>query len=134
MPQTILVIEDDTMIQDLIERALSSEGYVIIGFPSGEEALVATTQATPDLVILDIGLPGIDGYETGKRLKALQSLRDVPLVFLSGRSRAEDNGRSFASGGDLFLRKPFALDQLRGIVGAALSSHRPFLRPTAKAS
>ena len=127
MARSILVIEDDSVIQDIITKSIASTESRLTIIANGEEALTFLSTNVPDLVLVDIGLPGLNGYETISKMRAMPGLGQTPVIFLSGRSKEEDNGRSFASGGQLYLKKPFSVQELRSLVDLALGS-LPVLR------
>lgn len=122
MARSILVIEDDSVIQDIITKSIASNETRLTIIANGEEALIFLSTNVPDLILVDIGLPGLNGYETISKMRAMPGLSQTPVIFLSGRSKEEDNGRSFASGGQLYLKKPFSVQELRSLVDLALGS------------
>jgi DNA-binding response OmpR family regulator len=122
MATSILVIEDDPHILEIIRKSLIERNCNLLVATSGEAALRIAATTVPDLILAYIGLPGLNGYETISRAKAIPGFDQIPVIFLSGRSREEDNGRSFACGGQLYLRKPFSIYELRSLVDLALGS------------
>ena len=120
--RVILVIDDDATITDLLTRVLTADGYTVVTAADGTSGLQLAEQHRPDLIIMDITMPDMDGYQATTRLKENPTLADVPVVFLSGKSPAEDGGRSFATGAITFLRKPLRIQQIRDIVRLALES------------
>lgn len=124
MSYSILVIDDDQTIRDVISKTLNDEGWKVIFADSGESALELFRTIIPDLILVDVGLPGLNGYETISRLKKLPRMKQMPIIFLSGQSKEEDQGRSFACGGHLYLKKPFSVNELRSIVRLSLDSVR----------
>lgn len=118
----ILVIDDDLTITDLIQSVLSKEGYFVYTANSGEEGIKLALEKMPHLIFMDIMMPGLDGYETTEKIKNNPQLKEVPVVFLTGRSASEDGGRAFAKGGASFIRKPFKNQQLKDLVRLILSS------------
>lgn len=118
----ILVVDDEPQITQLLDRILSRVGYEVMIANSGVEALKLVETLTPDLVIMDITMPLMDGYESTAKMKKFNHLSGVPVIFLSGRPIDDDAGRAFAVGGAAYLRKPFDDHQIRAVVGLALSA------------
>ena len=113
---TILVIDDDTAITDLIKTVLEKDGFTVLEAHSGMEGIEIAAKKKPDLIIMDITMPDMDGYAATEKLKSDDKLKNIPVIFLSGRSPSEDGGRSFAKGGLTFMRKPFSNQQIRDLV------------------
>ncbi len=108
----VLVADDDPAILRLIEVTFALEGLEVVGVARGEEALRAARNETFDLIVLDVMMPGIDGWEVCERLKADEATADVPIVFLSARTRDEDQARGLGLGVDAYVTKPFDPDAL----------------------
>ena len=106
----VLVVEDEEHLRSMLEAALRYSGFATTSTGDGRQALELATTAAPDVIVLDVSLPGLDGFEVCRRLKAAGST--VPIVFLSGRSSTEDKVRGLTLGGDDYLAKPFGLDEL----------------------
>jgi two-component system, NtrC family, response regulator AtoC len=106
----MLVVDDDPGLRDYLEALASSRGYEVTAVPTGEEALKRLDDARPDLVTLDLVLPGIDGLETLRRLK--ERLPEVPVVMLSGHGQARSIVEAMKLGASDFLRKPFEVEEL----------------------
>lgn len=113
----ILVVDDDPKITRLVQRALALEGYSVETATSGPLALNAARSFEPDLVILDILMPGMDGLEVCRRLRAAG---DTPILFLTAKDEVEDRVEGLDSGGDDYVVKPFALEELLARVRALL--------------
>jgi CheY-like chemotaxis protein len=118
----ILVIDDEEAVTGVIQAVLSREGYRVHLAHDGAEGVKLASQVQPDLIIMDITMPGMDGYEATERLKQDPKLADVPIIFLTGKSASEDGGRAFAKGGVSYVRKPFTSQQLRDLVALAMQS------------
>jgi DNA-binding response OmpR family regulator len=88
----------------------------------GEEGIERAREFKPNLVLLDIMMPNTSGYEVCNELKQMKEMSGVPVVFLTGRDTREDSGRSFQSGGDMFVKKPFSCERLADLVKIALTS------------
>ena len=120
--QKILVIDDEAEITDIVETYFEGLGYNVEAANSGQAGLQKAADFKPNLVLLDIMMPDTTGYEVCNELKQMDSMRGVPVVFLTGRDTREDSGRSFQAGGDMFVKKPFSCERLADIVKIALSS------------
>jgi two-component system, OmpR family, response regulator len=114
----ILVVDDEEYIRDLVSSALRIAGYQSVTAADGSRALAAVSADNPDLVILDVGLPGIDGFEVCRRLR--EDGDETPVIFLTARDAAEDRVSGFTKGGDDYLTKPFSLEELVARVRAVL--------------
>jgi two-component system response regulator MprA len=114
----ILVVDDDAPIRRMLDRTLSSEGYAVESAADGGEALAAVERSTPDLIVLDVGLPGIDGLSVSKRLRA-KGLA-VPVLLLTARDAVADRVAGLDAGADDYLVKPFATEELLARVRALL--------------
>ncbi len=106
----ILLVEDDVHLAQGLERALLSEGYVVDAVNTGEGALYIVKEFTPDMVILDIGLPDINGFEVLKKLRVKQPL--LPVLLLTARDSVEDKVAGLDYGADDYLTKPFDMPEL----------------------
>ncbi|HEX4509162.1 MAG TPA: response regulator transcription factor [Burkholderiaceae bacterium] len=109
-PVRILLVEDDPLLSDSTARALRSQGWVVDCTERGEPVAISVRQDPYDLLILDIGLAGIDGFETLRRVRGQGS--DLPVLMLTARDAIEDRVRGLESGADDYLVKPFALSEL----------------------
>lgn len=113
----ILVVEDDRRMAAFLDRALTYAGYRVSVVEDGEHALVRTEEQPPDLVLLDVMLPGIDGLEVARRLRAGSG---VPILMLTAREGLDDRIEGLDSGADDYLAKPFALQELLARLRALL--------------
>lgn len=118
MKAHILVVDDDTRIMNLLRRILAYEGYSVTIAPSGTEALDRSLERPPDLVVLDIMLPGLDGLEVARRLRAAGDR--VPILMLTARDAVADRVQGLEIGADDYLVKPFAPEELVARVKALL--------------
>ncbi len=119
---TILVVEDDEPIRDAVVRGLGLHGYDVNGAGDAEAALATVGRRRPDLLVLDIGLPGMSGIELCERLRSVGV--DVPILMLSARDQVGDRVAGLHAGADDYLVKPFALDELLARVQALLRRAR----------
>ncbi len=106
----ILVVEDDKAVRDALSRALRVEGYLVQLVANGGDALASLAERTPDAVILDVGLPGLDGLETCRLLRAKGD--EVPVLMLTARASLSDRVAGLDAGADDYLVKPFELEEL----------------------
>lgn len=114
----ILVVDDDPKILKILQHTLSKEGFRVTTAASGEEALQVARQMSPALVLLDIMMPGMDGFETYQRLRAIRG--EVPVIILSARSDEIDKIVGFRMGVDDYQTKPFSPTELALRVKAVL--------------
>jgi two-component system, OmpR family, response regulator MprA len=118
----VLVVEDDTEIADVLRRSLRKAGYEVRASADGVEALEAAAVFMPDLVVLDLGLPRLDGVEVCRRLRAES---DVPILMLTARAETEDRVGGLDSGADDYLVKPFERQELLARIRALLRRRPP---------
>lgn len=116
MPQ-VLVVEDEPNIADFIRRGLIYKGYEVDVAHSGEQALDLARERPPDLVILDLMLPGMDGLEVCRRMRAADN---VPIIMLTARDATSDKVEGLEAGADDYVAKPFEFDELLARIRAAL--------------
>jgi two-component system OmpR family response regulator len=114
----ILIVEDDTALANGIQRILESEGYAVDVINRGEQAVLAARQEHIDLMILDLGLPGMDGFEALKRLR--EAGQRVPVLILTARDALEDRVQGLDLGADDYMAKPFAAPELTARVRALI--------------
>jgi len=108
----VLLVDDTPANLDVLTGLLEPQGYRVLAAPSGEVALRIAARAKPDLVLLDVLMPGIDGYETCRRLKAAEETRDIPVVFISALEEVEDLVLGFRAGGTDYITKPFRAEEV----------------------
>lgn len=123
---SILVVEDESDIAEVVQFNLEREGYHVDTVADGLEALRAVTDSPPDLVILDIMLPGMDGLEICRRLRADRATVDVPIIVLSARGEELDRVVGLELGVDDYVAKPFSPRELALRVGAVLRRTRQY--------
>src|ERR1700677_2706240 len=109
---SIIVVDDQPANLRLLEDMLKVDGYKIRSFPRGRLALAAAAQNPPDLFLLDINMPEMNGYEVCERLKANPDLAAAPVIFLSALNATEDKVKAFQTGGSDYINKPFQLEEL----------------------
>ena len=120
----ILVAEDERDIRDLITFTLRFAGYEVIPVSNGEEALALTRQEMPDLVLLDVRMPRMTGYEVCEKIKSDPEIEHIPVMFLSAKGQEAEIQAGLEAGAIEYLLKPFAPDQLTARVQEALARHR----------
>jgi DNA-binding response OmpR family regulator len=116
----VLVADDDDDIRSLVSFRLQRSGYRVIVASDGEEALALALEHAPDLAVLDVMMPKLDGYEVTRRLRGEDATRAMPVILLTARAQEADVARGFESGADDYLRKPFSPQELRARVQAIL--------------
>lgn len=118
----VLVIDDEPEITEIVEAFLSEAGYTVAAENAPVNAARKAAEFQPDVILLDIMMPGMDGYDVCQQIKAQANMGHVPVIFLTGKDRADDMGRSFKVGGDMFIKKPFSCERLLEIVNIVVMS------------
>lgn len=113
---SIMLVDDNPTNLKLLEDMLRVQGYEVRSFPRGRMALAAAQQQPPELILLDINMPEMNGYEVCERLKANPALADIPVIFLSALNATEDKVKGFRTGGADFVSKPFQLEEVQARV------------------
>lgn len=117
---TILIVEDDTDVADMLNAYFRVQGYNVMTVNWGEEVLEACRSQRPDITILDIRLPDIDGYEVARRLRSNRRTEDIPIIFLTEKRNRGDRLQGLELGADDYITKPFDIQELRLRVRNAL--------------
>ena len=112
----IMIVDDNPANLKLLEDMLLQRGYEVRSFPLGRLALAAAIKNPPDLILLDINMPEMNGYQVCERLKSTQGLSDVPVIFLSALNETEDKVQAFRSGGVDYISKPFQFEEVQARV------------------
>jgi DNA-binding response OmpR family regulator len=120
MSQKILIVEDEPNIVVPLQFSLEQKGYQVVVAASGEEALESITRERPDLVLLDIMLPGVDGFEVCRVVRADPQLQHLKVVFLSALGREIDVAKGMALSADAYIIKPFSLLEVLAKIGDLL--------------
>ena len=120
MAKRLLVVDDDPGLLLAVSETLRAEGYDVKTARRGAEALIIVAQTLPDLIISDIRMPGMDGYQLVRNLRSNARTRLVPLVFLTAKDEIADRIQGFRTGVDAYLTKPFEPEELTAIVRAIL--------------
>jgi DNA-binding response OmpR family regulator len=118
----VLVIDDEPEITDIVATFLKEVGYQVETENSGMGGLEKAKTFKPDLILLDIMMPFMDGYQVCEELKKNAQTKKTAVVFLTAKDAKSDEGRSFGSGGDMFIKKPFSCERLLEIVKVVLLS------------
>jgi DNA-binding response OmpR family regulator len=116
MVKRILIVDDDEMVLIALNELLRPEGYEVHTFSSGTEALKKLDQNGYDLLMLDIIMPEMDGFELCKKIREKENYRETPIVFLTAKSQEEDRVQGIEAGANLFLSKPISPEKLLGII------------------
>jgi len=112
MPRKILIVEDNQDSRELVVKVLKNKGYQTIEAADGEEALEKVAAEKPDLILLDISIPKIDGYEVAKRLKSQEEFRDIPIVALTAHAMKGDREKVIVAGFEGYISKPINVHEL----------------------
>ncbi len=110
--RTVLYIEDNEANRLLIRRVLEAEGYAVLEAGDGSSGLEVVRRSTPDLILLDINLPEMDGYELVSRLRGIMELDNTPIIALTANVMKGDRERTLAAGCDGYIQKPIDVDDL----------------------
>jgi CheY-like chemotaxis protein len=124
MSYTILVADDEPPLLRLMEFIIAREGHVMVGAANGEEALRKAREESPDLVLLDIMMPRIDGYEVARQLRADPQFANIPIIMLSAKAQEDDIRKGKEVGVDEYITKPFEPDHLAAVIAKHLQPDR----------
>ncbi|MEZ0396469.1 MAG: response regulator [Anaerolineales bacterium] len=120
----ILIAEDERDIRDLITFTLRFAGYEVVAASNGEEAVSLAQQEKPDLILMDVRMPRMTGYEACAAIKADPALQDIPVMFLSAKGQEAEIQAGLSAGATEYLLKPFAPDQLTARIQTILAQHK----------
>jgi CheY-like chemotaxis protein len=124
MPK-ILLVEDNEMNRDMLSRRLVRSGFDVVMAVDGQQGVTMASSEAPDLILMDISLPVIDGWEATRRLKGDASTKAIPIIALTAHAMTQDREQAFAVGCDDFDTKPVELPRLLGKINALLEKARP---------
>jgi CheY-like chemotaxis protein len=127
-PQRILIVDDEIINLFAIVEALGGYGFDLVTAQNGDEALISARERRPDLILLDILMPGMDGFEACAQLKSDSETRDIPIIFLTGITETEQKLRAFQLGGVDYITKPFESREVLARVILHLDQHSLYLR------
>ncbi len=122
-PSDIMIVDDNPANLKLLEDMLVRQGHEVRSFPLGRLALAAAMKAPPDLILLDINMPEMNGYEVCERLKSNSALSDIPIIFLSALNETQDKVKAFRSGAVDYISKPFQFEEVHARVETHLKLH-----------
>ncbi len=120
----ILLVDDEADIRDILRIALEQEGYEIYEAADGQEALDQVKQLKPDLVVLDLMLPKVDGYKVCQLLKSDDQYKKIPVLLFTARGRAEEISLAMECGANAYMAKPFEPKKLVAILGALVNASK----------
>jgi two-component system, cell cycle response regulator DivK len=112
MPRKILVVEDNEDSRELVVKVLKNKGYQVTAAVDGEEAVEKAIAEKPDLILLDISLPKLDGYEVAKKLKSLAEFQEIPIVALTAHAMKGDREKVIVAGFEGYITKPINVREL----------------------
>lgn len=123
MPK-ILLVEDNEMNRDMLSRRLVRSGFEVVMAVDGQQGVAMASSETPDLILMDISLPVIDGWEATRRIKGDEGTKSIPIIVLTAHAMTQDRDQAFAVGCDDFDTKPVELPRLLGKINALLDKAR----------
>ncbi len=121
----ILLVEDNEMNRDMLSRRLQKKGYEVVMAVDGEQGVAMAEAQAPALILMDMSLPGLDGWEATRRLKAAAGTRAIPVIALTAHAMAGDREKALAAGCDDFDTKPIELERLLAKMTALLARTGP---------
>lgn len=122
MTHTILLAEDDELIREMMLRHLTLSGYHVVTVGDGAKAVLLARQERPDLILMDMGLPILNGWQASHRLKTSSDTRHIPIIAVTAFAMSDDRLRCLRAGCDAFESKPLNLDRLMGTIHQLLSA------------
>ena len=122
----VLIVDDDAMARETLEALLRREGYTLLFATNGSEVLDRLAQLAPDLILLDVMMPGMNGYELCERIKAMPTHRHIPIILLTALDSPSDLARGLDSGADEFVSKPFTSVELKARIRSMLRIKRQY--------
>ena len=120
----ILIAEDEQDIRTLIQFTLQFAGHDVVAFKDGQEALENAEQENPDLIMMDVRMPRMDGYTACRNMKTIPAIANIPVVFLSAKGQEAEINVGYEAGAEEYLLKPFAPDDLTNRVNELLQKFR----------
>ncbi|HSX22044.1 MAG TPA: response regulator [Gaiellaceae bacterium] len=121
--RTVLVVEDDEDILSLVSKRLVLDGFDVVVARDGEDALKLAQERKPDIAVLDLGLPGLDGIDVLRGIRADKALSGMIVILLTARAQEADVRRGFEAGADAYIRKPFSPTKLSESVSDLVKRH-----------
>lgn len=123
MAVKILLVEDNPQNRYLVTFLLEKNGYEVVSAEDGEQAVAAVEKHRPDIILMDVQLPRLDGYDATRRIKADERFRDIPLIALTAHSMRGDRGKALAAGCDDYITKPVDAEGLLSKIHELLGDH-----------
>lgn len=123
MAVKILLVEDNPQNRYLVTFLLEKNGYEVVSAEDGEQAVAAVEEHRPDIILMDVQLPRLDGYDATRRIKADERFRDIPLIALTAHSMKDDRGKALAAGCDDYITKPVDAEGLLSKIHELLGDH-----------
>jgi CheY-like chemotaxis protein len=124
--RTIMLVEDNEASRDALSRRLQRRGYRVLPAGDGQEAVALARDAGPDLILMDLGLPVLDGWDATRALKQDATTRHIPIIVLSAHAMTNDRDMALAAGGDDFdtkpIRFPVLLEKIESLLGGKVAS------------
>ncbi len=117
----ILLVEDNELNRDMLSRRLSRRGYEVVIAVDGEEGITHATESSPDVILMDMSLPKVDGWEATRQIKANEATSGIPVIALTAHAMAGDREQALAAGCDDYDTKPIELDRLLAKIEAQLT-------------
>ena len=121
----IMVVEDNDVNRQLVLKVLGRRGYEMVGVVDGNEALERLNTINPDLILMDINLPDMDGYEVTRRIRRQEKFAALPIVALTAHAMVGDKKKSLAAGCDAYISKPINVRTFPETIAAILKEHQP---------
>ncbi len=112
MAKKVLVVDDEEYLLELVAVNLEPAGFEVIKAANGQEGLKKTITERPDLLVLDVRMPGLDGFEVCRQLKANPATKDIPVIFLSAYAQETDLKKGYSLGAEVYMKKPFDVEEL----------------------
>ncbi|MBD3170450.1 MAG: response regulator [candidate division Zixibacteria bacterium] len=118
----VLVIDDEPEITDIIEAYMTNAGYTVMVENSSVMGIERAKTFKPDVILLDIMMPYMDGYEVCEEMRKHEITRNIPVLFLTGKDPGDDGGKSWEVGGNMFIKKPFSCERLLDMVNVVMNA------------
>ena len=120
----ILIVDDDPILREVLQNSLEQKGYQVVSVGSGKSALVQFNQDVPDIIVSDISMPEMDGFEFCRQLRSQPSGKLIPFIFLSAKNNLDDRIQGHTIGADSYLSKPFEMKELLANIEALIERSR----------
>jgi len=123
MPK-VLLVEDNEMNRDMLSRRLIRRGYEVVFAVDGQQGIDMAASESPDIILMDLSLPVVDGWEATRRVKSRESTKDIPIIGLTAHAMSDDRDKAMNAGCDEYDTKPVELDRLIGKMERLLGNHQ----------